>query len=138
MIKKRNNGLGYLFISPYFITFIVLFLIPLIWSIWLSFTDWNMISPTINFVGGKNFLGAIQSPAVKASFFTTFKFMAILVPLVLFLSLSIATLVNSLPNHKGIYLVGFFLPYLSSGVVTSLIVKGMASYNAPISVFLKK
>lgn len=124
--------------SPYFITFIILFLIPLVWSVWLAFTDWNMISPKFNFVGANNFIKALQSPAVRASFFTTFKFMIVLVPLVLLLSLGIAMLVNSLPNYKGLYLVGFFLPYLSSGVVTSLIVKGMASYNAPISVFLKK
>lgn len=54
------------------------------------------------------------------------------------LSLMIATLVNGLPKFKGLFLVAFFLPYLSSGVVTSLIVKGFLSYNGPVNVFLRQ
>ncbi|MHC5227049.1 carbohydrate ABC transporter permease [Enterococcus sp. LJL99] len=135
---KTNNKLGWLFTSPYLIFTFIFFLLPLLWSFWLALTNWNMISPDITFVGAKNFIDAAKSPAVRSAFFVTYKFLLVFVPLALFLSMMIALLVNSLPKFKGLYMVAFFLPYLSSGVVTSLIVKGLLSYNGPFNVFLRQ
>lgn len=134
---RKNNKLGWIFSSPYLIYTSIFFLIPLIWSAWLSITNWNMMSPDIHFVGFGNFISAVRSPGVIAAFFVTFKFLLIFVPMAVILSLMIATLVNGLPKFKGLFLVAFFLPYLSSGVVTSLIVKGMLSFNGPFNTFLR-
>lgn len=137
MINKKNNKLGWLLTSPYLIFTAVIFLIPLGFALWLSFTDWDMMSPNINFVGLDNFIEAVKSPGVHAAFFVTYKFLIVFVPLVLLLSMLIAMLVNALPEFKGLYLVAFFLPYLSSGVVTSLIVNGLLSYNGTLNRFLR-
>ena len=134
---KKNNKLGLFFTTPYIIFTLIFFLLPLLWSFWLALTSWNMISPEIKYVGLDNFIKAIQSPAVQSSFFVTYKFLIIFVPLALLLSIGIALLVNSLPRFKGLYMVAFFLPYLSSGVVTSLIVKGLLSHNGPFNTFLR-
>ncbi len=136
-MKNKNNKLGWFFTSPYLIFTAIFFLIPLVWAIWLSLTDWNMMSPDINFVGLDNFKKALTSPSVHAAFFVTYKFLIVFVPMALILSMLVAVLVNGLPRFKGLYLVAFFLPYLSSGVVTSLIVKGLLSYNSPLNVFLR-
>lgn len=134
---KRNNKLGWIFSSPYLIYTFIFFLIPLIWSAWLSVTNWDMMSPMVHFVGMANFVQALESPAIHAAFFVTFKFLIIFVPMAVILSLWIAMLVNGLPRFKGLFLVAFFLPYLSSGVVSSLIVKGILSYNGPFNIFLR-
>ncbi|WP_099221951.1 carbohydrate ABC transporter permease [Listeria costaricensis] len=136
-MKQRNNKLGWFFTSPYLIFTVIFFLIPLIWSFWLAFTDWNMMSPDSNFVGLDNFKEALASPGVQSAFFVTYKFLLIFVPMAVILSMIIAVLINGLPRFKGLYLVAFFLPYLSSGVVTSLIVKGVLSYNSPLNEFLR-
>ncbi|EIA21060.1 sugar ABC transporter permease [Listeria fleischmannii 1991] len=136
-MKNKNNKLGWFFTSPYLIFTAIFFLIPLVWAIWLSLTDWNMMSPDINFVGLDNFKKALTSKSVHAAFFVTYKFLIVFVPMALLLSMLVAVLVNGLPRFKGLYLVAFFLPYLSSGVVTSLIVKGLLSYNSPLNVFLR-
>ncbi|MDR2993992.1 MAG: sugar ABC transporter permease [Bacillus cereus] len=136
-MKKENNKLGWLFTSPYLIFTLIFFLLPLLWSFWLALTDWNMISPNINFVGAENFIQALKNPAVQSAFFVTYKFLLVFVPLALFMSMIIALLVNGLPKFKGLFMVAFFLPYLSSGVVTSLIVKGLLSYNGPFNIFLR-
>ena len=135
---KMNNKLGWLFTSPYLIFTLIFFLLPLLWSFWLALTDWNMISPIINFVGFKNFIDAFYSPAVRASFFVTYKFLIVFVPMALGMAMVIALLVNSLPKFKGLYMVAFFLPYLSSGVVTSLIVQGFLSHNGAFNTFLRQ
>lgn len=137
-MRTRQGRLGWLFASPYLLYAIVFFAIPLVWSIFLSMTDWNLIAPTFNFKGFQNYLQAFRSPGVQAAFFVTFKFMAVFVPMVIASSIIVAMIVHGLPKFKGIFLIGFFLPYLASGVVSSLIVKGILSYNSPINEFLRK
>ncbi len=136
-MKKENNKLGWLFTSPYIIFSLIFFVIPLLFSFWLAFTNWNMISPTFYYIGLDNFTAALKSKGVQAAFFVVYKFLLIYVPLVMIVSMVIALMVNNLKKHKGIYLVAFFLPYLSSGVVSSLIVNGILSYNGPINTFLR-
>ena len=137
MNNKGENRLGWLFASPYLLYTFVFFLIPLVWSFYLAFTDWNLIAPTYNFVGFTNFIDAVKHPGVQAAFFVTFKFLAVYVPMVIVLSLVVALAVQGLPKLKGLFLVGFFLPYLASGVVSAFIVKGILSYNSPLNEFLR-
>ncbi|GLX66072.1 sugar ABC transporter permease [Paenibacillus glycanilyticus] len=138
MINKQNNKLGWLFASPYIIFGLVFFLGPLLWSLYLSFTNWDLIAPTYDFVGMDNFKKAMHAPGVQASFWVTYKFMMLFVPLVIVMSLGVALVIQGLPKFKSVYLIGFFLPYLSSGVVASLIVQGFLSYNSPVNEFLRK
>ncbi|QHW32825.1 sugar ABC transporter permease [Paenibacillus rhizovicinus] len=136
-MEQRNNKLGWLFTSPYLIYSVVFFFVPLIWTFFLSITDWNMIKPKFNFVGISNFADALQSPNVHAAFWNTYRFMLIFVPLVTVLAIGVAVLVHGLSRFKGLFLIGFFLPYLSSGVVSALIVKGLLSYTSPINTALR-
>ncbi|MBJ9988626.1 carbohydrate ABC transporter permease [Paenibacillus sp. S28] len=137
-MKENNNRLGWLFASPYLIYSLVFFLIPLVWSFYLSFTNWDLIAPEYDFVGFDNFTKALKSPGVHAAFWVTYKFMMVFVPLVIVLSLVVSVLVHSLPRLKSLFLIGFFLPYLSSGVVSALIVKGLLSFNSPVNTALRK
>nr|WP_216637412.1 sugar ABC transporter permease [Fictibacillus arsenicus] len=134
----KRNGTGWLFASPYLLYAVIFFAIPLIWSMYLSFTDWNLISPVYYFKGFDNFIEAVKHPGVQAAFFVTFKFMAAFVPMVIVSSLAVALVIHGLPRFKGLFLIGFFLPYLASGVVSSLIVKGLLSHNSAFNVFLRK
>jgi multiple sugar transport system permease protein len=134
---KKTNGTGWLFASPYLLYAAIFFAIPLIWSMYLSFTDWNLISPVYYFKGFDNFIDAVKHPGVQAAFFVTFKFMAAFVPMVIISSLAVALVIHGLPRFKGLFLIGFFLPYLASGVVSSLIVKGLLSHNSALNVFLR-
>ena len=137
MINKQNNKLGWLFASPYIIFGLVFFLGPLIWSLYLSFTTWDLIAPDFDFVGLDNFRKAMAAPGVQSAFWVTYKFMMLFVPLVTAMSLAVAVVIQGLPKFKSVYLIGFFLPYLSSGVVASLIVQGFLSYNSPVNEFLR-
>ncbi|MFQ5796564.1 MAG: carbohydrate ABC transporter permease [Candidatus Bipolaricaulia bacterium] len=124
---------GWSLTSPYLVFTIAFFILPLIWGIFLLFTDWNLISPQKEFIGLRNFFEAFKSSRVLAAFFTSYKVMAIFIPTVLISSLGIALLINSIPRFKGLISVCFFLPYLASGVAFSLVVKGVLAYNSPLS-----
>ncbi|MGG3467504.1 sugar ABC transporter permease [Neobacillus pocheonensis] len=136
-MSTKQGRLGWLFASPYLLYAVVFFLIPLVWSLFLSFTDWNLIAPTFTFVGFDNYMEAFKSQGVQSAFFVSFKFMAVFVPLVIASSIIVALIVQGLTKFKGLFLIGFFLPYLASGVVSSFIVKGILSYNSPVNEFLR-
>ena len=73
-IKRGESRTGWFLISPYLVFGVVFFLIPLIWTLYLAFTDWNLISPKYEFVGISNFIEAISDAKVHKAFFTTYKF----------------------------------------------------------------
>ena len=142
-LKKKSirskDLIGWLFSTPYFIYGIIFFAIPLIWAIWLSSMDWNLMSFTKKFVGLQNFIDAVSNEKIHAAFFNTFKYMAVLLPAVLIFSTAIALLLSKLPKAiKGLYSVSFFIPYLTSGVAVSVIIRFFLSYSSLFNVFLRE
>jgi multiple sugar transport system permease protein len=135
--KIRKGAQGWLLTSPYLIFTAIFFLIPLVWSIFLVFQDWDLISPTPVFVGLANIKEALSSPRVLAAFVNSYKYMVLFIPLVMVASVCLALIVHHLPRLKALFAVGFFLPYLASGVVVSLIVRGVLSYNSGFDTFLR-
>ena len=51
---KRNNLVGYLFVSPWLIAFLLFTLIPMVISLGLAFTDYDLLSGG-EFTGLENF-----------------------------------------------------------------------------------
>lgn len=137
--KKQDSILGWIFCSPYLVFSLVFFLIPLMWAFWLSTMDWNLMSDNKTFVGLANFKNLFQDGKVQAAFINSYRY---LLPIVIFcfaLGLMIAMLVSRLPEKiKGIVAVLFFIPYLTSGVATSVVVKYLLAYNSIFSVFLRE
>lgn len=136
-IEVKREVQGWLLSSPYIIYTIIFFLIPLFYSIYLVFQDWNLISPAPVFVGLKNFQEAFTSPRIWQAFWVSYKFMIFFIPLVMIASIGLALIVHHLPKFKAIFAVCFFLPYLASGVVSSLVVRGLLSYTGPFNTFLR-
>lgn len=136
-VKLYKEMGGWLLASPYFVTAILFFLIPLGWSLSLVFFDWNLISPLRTYVGVENFREALTSHRVFSAFVNTYKFMALIVPTVIAVSLGLALIVHHLPHLKQFYAVGFFLPYLASGVAVSLVVRGILSYDSAFNELLR-
>jgi len=128
---------GWILTSPYLLYSLVFFVIPLAWSLWLVFTNWNLISPRIDFVGLDNFVKAFKSARVHAAFFSAYRIMGFFLPMVLVQSLAVALLINSLPWGRAFFSVGFFMPYLASGVAVALVVRGILAYNSPASPIFK-
>lgn len=137
--KKQESILGWIFCSPYLAFSLVFFLIPLMWAFWLSTMDWNLMSDNKKFVGLGNFTGLLQDNKVQAAFINSYRYLLPIVLLCFAFGLVIALLVSHLPEKiKGIVAVLFFIPYLTSGVATSVVVKYLLAYNSIFSVFLRE
>ena len=145
IIKKRPKGnkqegiLGWLFCSPYLAFSLVFFLIPLMWAFWLSTMDWNLMSDSKKFVGFTNFINLFTDGKVQAAFINSYRYLVPIVILCFAFGLVIAMLVAQLPEKiKGVVAVLFFIPYLTSGVATSVVVKYLLAYNSVFSTFLRE
>lgn len=141
--KKRtnlvNNMIGWIFNLPYLVYSIIFFLIPLIWAFWLSVTDWNLMSPKRNYVGLGNFIKSFSDERIKMAFLNSFKYLIIIVIITSVISFAIALLVHNLPEKiKGITAVLFFIPYLTSGVATSVVVRYFFNYNSIFNKYLRE
>lgn len=137
-IKRRKNMTGWLLNAPYLVYSVVFFLIPLIWAAWLSLMDWNLMSKNKTFVGLKNFKALLIDERVNASFINSYRYLVPIVLICLLGGLVIALLVAQLPDKiKGVVAVLFFIPYLTSGVATSVVVKYFFNYNSVFNVFLR-
>lgn len=135
---KKKGFIGWLLNLPYLVYSLIFFLIPLGWALWLSAMDWNLMSKNRLFVGAGNFLALFKDVRVRAAFINSYRYLFPIVILCFLGGLIIALLVSKLPDKiKGIIAVMFFIPYLTSGVATSVVVKFMFNYNSALNTFLR-
>ena len=89
---------GYIFILPFVIGFLVFTVFPMLASLVLSFTDYDMLSAPV-FVGLKNYKQMFtQDPLIYKTLFNTFYFTITSVPLKLVL---LAAFAGVAPQHVG-------------------------------------
>ncbi len=123
-IKKNIDKLsGYLFLVPYFILFSAFLIVPLIYGLGLSLFRWEMLSSApADFIGIGNFTEALHDKYFWMSFWATFRFTIMAVPLSVILALSIAVGINSIPMKKqSFFRASFFLPTLISISVAGIL-----------------
>jgi len=110
-----------LFLSPWLITLILFWLFPLIYSLYLSFTDYTILNPHPNFIGLKNYLNLFSDPDFLTALKNTSLFVVGTIPFTTLIALFLALIVNQKIPLKGFFRAGFFLPSITSMVVIALI-----------------
>lgn len=120
MKKNRRNLKFIAFTSPWIIGFLVITLIPMISSIVISFTDWNILTDP-KWVGIQNYIDIFNDPLFYKSLKVTLLYTAFSVPINVILSLFIALLLNNDIKHINVYRTIYYLPAVVSGVVVSLL-----------------
>jgi multiple sugar transport system permease protein len=119
---RWNQREGYLFIFPSFAHLLLFFLIPLGFSLWLSFHDWRgLVTRNIPFVGLDNYAFMLEDArwwrAVRNTLYYTF----VSVPLGMAVSLAIALVMNLRLRGVYIFRAMFFLPVVTSWVAVSIV-----------------
>ncbi len=117
-IKKAMTIL--LFLFPCLIGMIVFNLVPIIQSAYISFTEWNLISSP-QFIGFDNYKEIFSDEYSIKAIINTFKFALLYVPLVIAISLFVASILDIKLKFVQAYRSLIFIPVLLSWVVVSLI-----------------
>jgi multiple sugar transport system permease protein len=107
-----ENGPGYLFLLPWFIGFFGLTIAPILSSLYLSFTNFDMLTAP-QWVGMDNYVRMFtHDPKFSQSMRVTLLFVAFSVPLKLSFALGVALLLNRGMKGLPIYRAVFYLPSL--------------------------
>lgn len=108
------------FLAPSLTGLIVFILGPVVYSLFLTLYDWNLLSPP-QFVGLDNFAEVFQDTRFIQATKHTFTYLILYVPSVLVLAFGMALLLNQPLRGRTFFRMAFFVPVVSSWVAVSVI-----------------
>ncbi len=132
----RRNAAAYVFLAPWLLGFLVLTLYPMVYSLWLGFTNYDFTKPDAtqwigfgNYVrmfgplfGQSSFISSAgkvmrADPYYMKSLSVTFTYVFVSVPLKLAFALAVAMLMNQKLRGLGFYRAVYYIPTLLGGSV---------------------
>ena len=117
----RENLAGYLFASPWLIGFVIFVLGPILASLYLSFTKYDILRPPV-WIGIKNYSKMFTDDELFwKSLYNTLFYTVFSVPLAVIGSLLLALLLNSKIKGIGFFRTIFYLPSVTTGVAMALL-----------------
>ncbi|MBC2105611.1 carbohydrate ABC transporter permease [Listeria booriae] len=141
--KKRNwRFTPWLFAGPHLIIFLIFFLVPVLYGIYISFTDWDLVG-TPDFVGFDNYREILFQK--DSTFYeqlhnglrNTFIFVVLTVPFCIIVPLLLASALNAKPKLNKLFQSLFYLPSLFA--ISAVIIIWGLMFNVsfgPINQFL--
>ncbi|MFB5759634.1 carbohydrate ABC transporter permease [Paenibacillus medicaginis] len=110
-----------LFTGPTLFAFTTVMIIPFLYGIYLTFTNWDGISTTQSLVGMQNYLAVFRDADFWKSFGLTLKYVFYTVVLINVIAFMLAYVLTKGLKGQSIFRVGFFLPNLVGGIVLGFI-----------------
>ena len=121
-MESNNKGKDFcMFALPGLFCFVAVVIVPFVYGVYLTLTDWNGVSMVKNFVGLKNFAGVMRDGQFWTSLLLTFKYVIVVVLLVNVLAFGIAYLLTRGMKGQNFFRAGFFTPNLIGGIVLGYI-----------------
>lgn len=121
-MRKKNKGKDFcMFALPGMFCFFAVVIVPFLYGVYLTLTDWNGVSEAKNFVGLKNFGGVVKDAQFWKSLLLTFKYVIFVVIIVNVLAFAIAYLLTRGRKGENFFRAGFFTPNLIGGIVLGYI-----------------
>lgn len=117
----KKSKLFLIFAGPSMLAFTCVVILPFIYGIYLTFTSWDGISKTKEFVGLQNYITTFQDQTFWSSIFLTFKYVVCVVILVNIIAFALAYLLTSGIRGQNFLRAGFFTPNLIGGIVLGFI-----------------
>ena len=109
------------FTLPAMIPMTLFWIYPILKSGWLSFTDWDYMTPEYNYVGVENYTAVLTNSSFWSAFKTTFLFaIGTIIPIII-LGLSVALLLGNEIKGKAIYRFLVFSPWVTPTVAISIV-----------------
>ena len=138
MNKKANISQLILFVLIPIIPLVIFWIIPLAVSVWLSFTNWDYISPTYDYVGVSNYTDLITDEAFLQALGNTVLFALATVIPILFFGFIFALLLNRLRRSMNFFQGLMFAPWITPMIGMSIVWSWMFDPRiGPINEFLE-
>jgi ABC-type sugar transport system permease subunit len=136
-VKTRKTLVGMSFILPNFVGFLIFVLIPVCFSLVLSFTNWDGFN-AMAFNGLKNFRAILRESVFRQALGRTFIYTAACVVCTMFVSLGLAVLLYKEIKGKGVFRRISFFPYVASIVSIAVVWRLLFMKDmGPVNAFLR-
>jgi multiple sugar transport system permease protein len=122
-----------LFLSPWIIGFIVLTAGPMLWTLYLSFTNYSPIRQDVTFVGVDNYARMMRDPHVMNSLFNTIFYTVLHVPLSMGIAMLLALMLNRIGGKSaGFFRTAFYVPNLTPAVAVGTLFLMLLNGNSGV------
>lgn len=126
--SRRRSLWAYLFISPFYLSFLVFGVFPIAFSFYLAFTRWT--PSEAEWVGLANFANALIDPLVHIAVFNSLWLMVVISVVQIGIALLIAFALNARGvKFRDVFRAALFLPYITSPVVLGLVWGVIFAFN---------
>lgn len=108
------------FLAPWLIGFLIFTAWPLIYSAYLSFTDYDVINDPV-FIGVENYRQMTEDPRVRLALINTAFYTVLQVPAQIIISLLLALLLQQAARATGVFRTMFYLPKMTPPVAVGIL-----------------
>lgn len=120
-LQKNIKFYIVLFLVPSIVGYIIFSLLPMLSAFYLSFTSWDIIGGTPDWIGITNYKDIFSSDEFYRVLKNTLKFIVMYIPLIMISSFLLALLFDQKVKGVGAFRVLLFIPVLTSWVAGSII-----------------
>jgi len=129
---QHRRRITLLFLSPWLITLAVFWVYPLGHSLYLSFTDFKLLSGATRFIGVANYANLLSDADFIKSLINTAIFVIGTIPFTTLIALALAVLVNRKLPLSNLFRSAYFIPSITSLVVIALVFTNLYARNGYI------
>ena len=137
--RRKEALIGWLFLAPEIIGMLLLNVFALGFSLYLSFTSWDLLSGVsgIKFLGIDNYIKMFQDPTIIKALKNNLMYTVMTVPIPMAIALILAVLIHNKVFWKDYFKVVFFIPYISSIIAIAAVWSALYHPSlGPINQFL--
>ncbi|GAA0910625.1 sugar ABC transporter permease [Virgisporangium ochraceum] len=117
--NRREAIAGYLFISPWIVGFLIFTAGTMIYSLVISFSDYNLATNIIRPAGVDNYKELFENERVTTSLKNTLFYAVLAVPLEIVFALFLAMLLDRATRGAGFFRTVYYLPKMTPAVATA-------------------
>jgi ABC-type sugar transport system permease subunit len=126
--RRRRSRTAYLFILPYFIPFVAFLVVPVFWSLYLSFNKGGLLDQA-EWVGFQNWREIADDTELTDSITNTAIYVVEAIFLVFILALFLALLLNRYRKGSNIFKLALYVPLLAPAVLVGLVWQFVTNYD---------
>lgn len=119
--EMRDTLIGYAFVLPFLLLFIIFTLYPIVRGFWISLHSWELVGTNIKFIGISNYQRLLSDKIFWSSLRHTLFFVVLSGPVLVVLGLLFALMLNRKIRGMGIFRTLYYLPNILSVAVVGLI-----------------
>lgn len=119
-LLSPQDRYGYFFIMPWLVGFLLFWLIPAVFSLTASFTQWNIIGK-MKFIGIRNYAHLARDVVFRTALWNTLRFTFFAVGISFVLALGLALLLNRNSKIMYFFRTTFYVPSVISGIAVAIV-----------------